>query len=68
MAALPQRLIGKESPGNTGDAGDAGSVPGSGRSLEQEMATRSSTLAWRVPGTEEPGRLLSMALHRVGHH
>ena len=27
-----------------------------------------SVLAWRIPGTEEPGRLLSMGLHRVGHH
>ena len=35
--------------------------------LEKEMATHSSILAWRVPGTEEPGRLLSMGLHRVGH-
>ena len=36
-------------------------------SLEKEMATHSSILAWRIPGTEEPGRLLSMGLHRVGH-
>ena len=35
--------------------------------LEKEMATHSSVLAWRIPGTEEPGRLLSMGLHRVGH-
>ena len=31
------------------------------------MATHSSILAWRIPGTEEPGGLLSMGLHRVGH-
>ena len=31
------------------------------------MATHSSVLAWRIPGTEEPGGLLSMGLHRVGH-
>ena len=31
------------------------------------MATHSSTLAWRIPGTEEPGGLLSMGSHRVGH-
>ena len=30
------------------------------------MATHSSTLAWRIPGTEEPGGLLSMGSHRVG--
>ena len=36
-------------------------------SLEKEMATHSSVLAWRIPGTGEPGGLLSMGLHRVGH-
>ena len=35
--------------------------------LEKEMATHSSVLAWRIPGTAEPGRLLSMGPHRVGH-
>ena len=35
--------------------------------LEKEMATNSSVLAWRIPGTEEPGRLLSVGLHRVRH-
>ena len=35
--------------------------------LEKEMATHSSILAWRIPGTGEPGGLLSMGLHRVGH-
>ena len=35
--------------------------------LEKEMATHSNVLAWRIPGTEEPDRLLSMGLHRVGH-
>ena len=35
--------------------------------LEKEVATHSSVLAWRVPGTEEPGGLPSMGLHRVGH-
>ena len=35
--------------------------------LEKEMATRSSTLAWSIPGTGEPGGLLSMGSHRVGH-
>ena len=36
--------------------------------LEKEMATHSSVLAWRIPGTEEPGGLLSMESHRVGHN
>ena len=35
--------------------------------LEKEMATRSSVLAWRIPGTREPGGLPSMGLHRVRH-
>ena len=35
--------------------------------LEKEMATHSSVLAWRIPGTGEPGGLPSLGLHRVGH-
>ena len=35
--------------------------------LEKEMATHSSVLAWRIPGTAEPGGLPSMESHRVGH-
>ena len=35
--------------------------------LEKEMATHSSVLAWRIPGTEEHGGLPSMGSHRVGH-
>ena len=35
--------------------------------LEKEMATHSSVLAWRIPGTGKPGGLLSMGSHRVGH-
>ena len=35
--------------------------------LEEEMATHSSVLAWRIPGMVEPGGLPSMGLHRVGH-
>ena len=36
--------------------------------LEKEMATHSSILAWRIPGTGEPGGLPSMVSHRVGHN
>ena len=36
--------------------------------LEKEMATHSCILAWRIPGTEEPGGLLSMGSHRVGYN
>ena len=35
--------------------------------MEEGMATHSSTLAWRIPWTEEPGRLQSMGLQRGGH-
>ena len=35
--------------------------------LEKEVATHSSVLAWRIPGTGEPGGLPTMGLHRVGH-
>ena len=35
--------------------------------LEKEMATHSSVLSWRIPGTGEPGGLPSLALHKVGH-
>ena len=36
--------------------------------MEKKMATHSSVLAWRIPGTGEPGGLPSMGLHRVGHN
>ena len=57
----------KNSPANAADARDAGWIPGSGRYLEEEMATYSSILAWRLPWAEEPGGLQSTGLHRVGH-
>ena len=49
------------------NGGDLGSSPGLGRSLEKEMAIHSSTIAWKIPWTEEPGRLQSMGSQRVGH-
>ena len=65
MDHLPSSLLGflsgsdcKESACNAGDPGLI---------LGEEMATHSSILAWRIPWTEEPGRLQSMASHRVGH-
>ena len=36
--------------------------------LEEDMATHPSILTWRIPWTEEPGRLLSVGLQRVGHN
>ena len=50
----------KNLPAIAGDAGDMSSIPGSGRSPGTEMATHSSTLAWEIPWTEEPGGLKSM--------
>ena len=37
------------------------------RDLQKALAPRSSTLAWKIPGTEEPGGLPSVGSHRVGH-
>ena len=66
---------GSEVKASACNAGDLGSIPGLGRSpgegwedpLEKEMATHSSVLGWRTPGTAEPGGLPSMGSHRVGH-
>ena len=52
---------------NAGDAGDVDLIRGLGRSLEEEMATHSSTLAWRILWMEEPGGLQAMNSQRVGH-
>ena len=49
------------------NAGDMGSIPGSGRSLEKEMATHSSTRAWKIPWMEEPGGLQPLGSQRVRH-
>ena len=49
------------------NAGDSGSIPGSGDTLEKEMVIRSSTIVWKIPWTEEPGTLQSMGSQRVGH-
>ena len=46
---------GSDSKESACNAGDLGSIPGSESSLEQETATRSSALAWRIPWTEESG-------------
>ena len=48
-------------------AGNTDLIPGSGRSLEKEMATYSRILAWKIPGTEKPGELQSMGSQRAGH-
>ena len=50
---------------STCNAGDPGLIPGQKDPLEEEMATHSSILAWRIPWTEEPGGLQSMGSQRV---
>ena len=57
----------KNPPANAGDIRDMGLIPGSEDPLEKGMATHSSILAWRIPWTEEPGRLRSIGSQRVGH-
>ena len=58
-------LVLKNLPANAGDLRDLGSIPGMGRSLEKEMVTHSSILAWRTPWREELGGLQSMGSQRV---
>ena len=55
----------KNPPAKRGDLRDGGSIPGD--PLEEGMATHSSILALRIPGMGEPGGLLSLGSHRVGH-
>ena len=49
------------------NAGDPGSIPGSGRSPGEGKGNHSSLLAWRIPRTEEPDGLQSTGSQRVGH-
>ena len=49
------------------NAGDPGSIPGSGRSHAAGNGTHSSILAWKIPWTEEPNGLQSKVLQRIGH-
>ena len=49
------------------NAGDVKGLLGQEDPLEEGMAIHSSTIAWKIPWTEEPGRLQSMGLQRVGH-
>ena len=52
---------------NTGDIRDESQSLSQEAPLEEEMATHSSILAWRIPWTEEPGGLQSIGSQRVGH-
>ena len=62
IVGFPGGLDGKETACN---AGDPGSVPGLGSSLEKEIATYSSILPWKIPWTEEPGSLQSMGSQKL---
>ena len=53
-------LVVKKLPASAGDVREAGSIPGLERSPGGGHATHSSVLAWRIPGTGEPGGLLSV--------
>ena len=64
---LPRWHSGKESTCQCKRSGDPVSTPGWEDPLEKEMATHSSSFAWEIPWTEEPGGLQSMELQRVGH-
>ena len=66
-AGFPGGASGKNPPANAGDIRDVGLIPELRRSLEEGMATHSSTLAWRIPQMEKPGGLQSMAPQRVRH-
>ena len=57
LRGFPCSSVGKESACN---AGDSGLIPGSERYPGEENETHFSMLAWRIPWTEEPGRLQSM--------
>ena len=62
--SVPAGSVVKNQPSN---AGDLGSIPGQEDPLEKEVATHFSILPWRIPWTEEPGRLQSMGSQTVGH-
>ena len=59
--------VAKNLPANAGDRGDVVRSLGREDPLEEGVATHSSILAWRIPWTEELGRLQSMGLHMVRH-
>ena len=60
-------LGGSDSKESACKAGDPGSIPGVGNPLEKEVAIHSSSIAWKIPWTEQPGRLQSMGSQRVRH-
>ena len=67
LGASQVALVVKNLPANVDEVRNAGWIPRWGRSPEEGMTAHSSILAWRIPGTEEPGRLQSIGSQRVGH-
>ena len=67
LRASQVALVVKNLPANAGDIRDVGSIPGSGRSPGEEHGNPLQYACLENPMTEEPGRLQSMGLHRVGH-
>ena len=65
MVASQVALVIRNLAANAGDVKDVGSIPGEDP-LEKEIATHCSTLAYRIPWTEEPGELQSIGSQRVG--
>ena len=65
ILGFPCGSAGKES---TCNAGDLSSIPRSGKSPRERNGKPLSTLAWKIPWMEEPGRLQSMGSQRVGHN
>ena len=57
----------KNLPANAREAGDSGSIPGREDPLEEEMATHSSILVWKILWTVQPGGLQFMGVQRAGH-
>ena len=62
VRGFPHSSVGKESACN---AGDPGSISGSGRSPGEENGNHSSILDWKIPWTEEPGGLQTMGLQEL---
>ena len=57
----------KNPPANAGDVRNMGLIPGSGKSPGEGHGNPLQYSSWRIPWTEEPGKLQSIGLHSVGH-
>ena len=68
VGGFPGGSVIKNPSANAGDTENKGSILNREESLEEEMATHSSILAWRIPWTEEPGGLQSIGSQRIRHY